>query len=55
MINTKEIKAIFNLKEDSLNYHRLSVISDEDEVKGMLYIPKGREIPRKVILELEQG
>jgi len=55
MINTKEIKAMFNYKGDSKSYHRLYVKTDENELKGTLYIPKGREIPDKVILVRKQG
>ena len=55
MNDTKEIRATFNFKGDSDNYHRLIIRSGEPELKGTLYIPKDMEIPDKVILERKQG
>ena len=55
MDETREVKGKFRPKGDTDNYHRLNVYSDENEVKGSLYILKGKAIPDRVILERKQS
>ncbi|HUT70226.1 MAG TPA: hypothetical protein VMW89_06080 [Desulfatiglandales bacterium] len=52
---SREVKGEFRSKGETDNYQRLIVYSDENEVKGSLYIPKDKAIPDRLILEREQG
>ena len=50
MEKKKEITATFD--QDSKRYHRY-LIDEGQGVVGTIYIPKGKEIPKEVIIELK--
>ena len=54
MRDTIEIRTMFDPRGETQNYYRLNVTSKAPEIKGTLYIPKGEEIPDRVILERKQ-
>lgn len=49
MEDKKEVTATFD--QDSKRYHRY-IIDEGQGIVGTIYIPKGREIPREVVVNL---
>jgi hypothetical protein len=46
-----EIIAIYN--QDSKRYHRFLIDGGQEEITGTIYIPKGKEVPEKIVVLLK--
>jgi hypothetical protein len=47
---TKDLTARYD--QDSKRFHRFAILSEEG-ITGSIYIPKGQEMPKRIILTLK--
>lgn len=48
-MSEKQVIAIYD--RDSKRYHRY-VLDETQAIKGVLYVPKGQDIPKQVVIKL---